>query len=146
MNNKQVFFVPGRQGIIDYAVQRDGVLVSEYAKKSLAELELEYPGITVGDCDTVFTAQQEALKSPPALITYDRFMEMLEVLPPEGWAHRGGSESFKMCEYQSGHITSIFARIGKQYYEFMDDARLSHESILKKIGAAFSTQAATALQ
>lgn len=141
MGNNQVFYVPGRQGIIDYAIQRDGVMLSQFGNKSLAELGLQYPGITVGDFDTVFAAQQNALKSAPALITRDRFMDMLEVLPPEGWARREGSESFKLCEYQSGNITSIFARIGKHYYEFMDDASLSHESILEKIAAASSTSA-----
>jgi hypothetical protein len=135
MSNRQVFFVPGREGIIDYAIQRDGVLVSEYAGKSLADLASEYPGVEVGDLATAYAGQQEAWKTAPALVTRERFIEMLEVLPPEDWARKEGSESFKLCEYQTGNITRIFARIGKKYYEFMDDARLSHESILEKIEA-----------
>ena len=137
MSNYNVFFVPGKHGIIDYALERDGVFVGAHGKTQ-AELAVEYPGIEVGDLTVVHAAQQTALKTAPVLITRERFVEMLEVLPPENWSRGEGSESFKLCEYYSGNITRIYARIGKQYYEFMDDAGMPHAEIVQKIAASLA--------
>lgn len=81
-------------------------------------------------------AQAAKYIGPVSLITQDRFNYLLEVLPPEDWQRGGSSESFKLMERLSGNITTIAARIGNDYYEFNDNARMTHVAIIEKIAKA----------
>ncbi len=65
----------------------------------------------------------------PSPITFDRFHEMLEVLPPQNWHNNGKIEYFQMCEYYTGNITSYFACYEKQYFTFRNIADLSVEAV-----------------
>ena len=73
-----------------------------------------------------------AAKLPPEEITKERFWYMLEALPPVGWKHGAGCESFKMSERWSGNVTYIYARIGEKYFEMRDDIRTPHDVIIEK--------------
>jgi len=143
MDTRQVFYVPGQPGkpelhqFIDIAVTVGDQLVGYYEGKTLAQFQEDYPGVTLGNYQEVAAAQQNSLKTAPAAISLARYTEMLGVLPPEDWQHGGGGESFKLCEYYSGNITRIYVRIGKDYYEFLDDARITHAEIMAKVQAAF---------
>ena len=50
-------------------------------------------------------------------VSEERFIEMLEVLPPMQWTRSKTSESFKLEELTSGDITACFVRIGARYFE-----------------------------
>lgn len=62
------------------------------------------------------------LSGPPVQITAEKFMEMLEVLPPIFYGHHGGFESFLMSEFTSGSFTEQYAKLGDAYWSKMVDA------------------------
>lgn len=103
-----------------------------YGGRTLAQMRDEYPGVVEADFDTVVAEQDAHWLRPPVRITHERFIEMLEVLPPEDWQHHSGGESFKLSERTSGNVTMIFCRIGEDYYELQDRVTLTHAQILAK--------------
>lgn len=135
---QKVFYVPGRHGIIDLAIQRpDGVLVGEFSKETLEQIGRRYPGAQLGDFDTVLDAQEQAMKTDPKEVTEEHFIEMLECLPPMGYVNCGNTESFKVCELVSGNIANIYARIGSRYFHLCDVASIKHDAIIAKINRRF---------
>jgi hypothetical protein len=70
-----------------------------------------------------FEAAKRALYlTPEQEITEERYMEMLEVLPPMAYHGGPGFESFLMCEYTSVPYTEQYARRGDKYFVKMVDA------------------------
>jgi hypothetical protein len=127
-----VFYVPGRPGIIDLAIERDGLMRGGYSGETLEEMAKRYPGVRIGELGPVAAASEDMFRHPPRPITAERFEEMLCVLPPEDWHGGGGAESFKLCERTSGSITAIFCRIGNRYFELSDSFTLSHNEIVTR--------------
>jgi hypothetical protein len=60
--------------------------------------------------------EQEYVSRPIERITKERFVEMLEILPPMYWRTTNGIESFMMCELTIGDVTQQFARRGNEYF------------------------------
>jgi len=84
-----------------------------------------------------FTRQHEqSLISEPALITQERFYEMLEVLPPCRWHNCGGFEVFHISERLTGNLVSWFAHNGANYFEFVDHANAKDAHLAAKLTAA----------
>ena len=137
-----VFYVPNECCIIDTAVNRDGTLRGQYSGETLDQIRLRYPNAEIGEWDIVYAAAEEACKTEPSEITEDKFLEMLNVLPPVRWVRQGGAESFKLSERYYGSITAIYARIGKRYFTFSDNIAMPHDEIIKRIRAssAFGNQ------
>jgi hypothetical protein len=134
MNARRVFYQPRHPGIIDTVrTTPDGVTVSETFGETLDQIRKRYPGAELGELDKVLNDSEEAFRHAPQEITQERFIQMLEVLPPVGWKNAGRTESFKLCERTFGHITAIFARIGEKYYELADRITLSHDDIINAI-------------
>lgn len=131
----KVFGIPGETYAVDTVSEIDGQQVGRYSGKSLDVLRAENPGAELFSLEEYAAKREAALRTAPQEITEATFQEMLEVLPPEGWVRRSGCESFKMSEYYSGNITSIYARIGDAYYTFRDDAGMPHNEIIAKISA-----------
>jgi len=130
-DNTPVFYVPGRPGIIDLAVMRNGEQVGGYSGETLPQIALRYPGVQLGELGPVSAASDESWKSPPVEITADRYMEMLEVLPPVAWRGIGTEEeTFKLSERTSGNITAIFCRIGERHFEMQDSIHMKHDDII----------------
>ncbi len=67
--------------------------------------------------------REQMLGDGPQQITREKFMEMLEVLPPLKW-ERGAFdfESFLMSEFMSGPYTQQYARRGDTFWCKMVDA------------------------
>jgi hypothetical protein len=131
-DNTRVFYQPGRAGIIDLAIERDGILTGAYSGESLEQTRIRYPGAEIGKLGPISEASEERFKHPPTEINEARFMEMLEVLPPVNWICDGESESFKLSERTYGNITAIFVRIEARYFELSDSIFLNHEQIIAK--------------
>ncbi|MCR4319791.1 MAG: DUF1419 domain-containing protein [Candidatus Brocadiaceae bacterium] len=127
-DNQPVFYQPGKPGIIDLCIDGKG----QYSGESLEQMRLRYPGAEIGELGAVSEYSENCFKSAAVEITEDRFIEMLEVLPPINWVHENGSESFKISERTYGNITAIFARIGERYFELSDSIFLSHQQIMEK--------------
>ena len=133
----QVFYIPGKPGVIDFAKDVDGELLSLYGGKTLSELASEYPGVAIGKLGDV-SAQSEAMfRTNPVEITEDRWMEMLEVLPPVSWKRGANAETFKLSERTYGAITAIFCRIGDRYFELSDDIHRPHDAIVAQVRKAY---------
>ena len=69
------------------------------------------------------------VKTAPALVTSERFHDMLEVLPPSRWYRGDFAEWFHVCEYLTDDLVSWFGRTGDLYWEFQDSARLTKEQV-----------------
>lgn len=99
---------------------------SLYGSKTLEQIQAEYPGAEIADLDTWAAAKEKALCTIPEPITEDRFMEMLEVLPPQRWQigrrmpawDYTDSESFELSEHTSGRVTLVCVRVGDDYFSY----------------------------
>lgn len=95
---------------------------SELGRKTLEQIRAAYPGAEVMDLGEFVAIKEQRLCSDPQPITEERFIEMLEVLPPQRWL-RGRiagvfCESFELCEHLSGRVTSVYVHIGGNYFEY----------------------------
>ena len=57
-----VFYVPGTTTIIDNAVDRSGVLVSDYSGETLEQIRLRHPGAGLGEWDGVYARSKPLSK------------------------------------------------------------------------------------
>ena len=113
------FYVPGSRTIIDAATPEG---VSCVFKENAEQIRARYPGaVFMPYEDAALQIQQAMIETyrPGELreITEERFIEMLEVLPPMKWEQGHGCESFLLSELQEGRITRCYVRIAKHYYE-----------------------------
>ncbi len=113
-------FVQGNMVCID-VVMPDGR--AQISRESLEQIQMRYPGAAIADLAEWTAAKEKALCTEPAEITEERFMEMLEVLPPQRW-HRAHSvdgvfcQSFELSEHLSGRVTSIYCQVGEKFFEW----------------------------
>lgn len=118
--NVRLVFVQGQFTCIDLVRLDTGR--SQINNETLDEVRARYPSAQFAELDAWSEAKENSLCTEPTEITEDRFMEMLEVLPPQRWQRGKGCESFELCEHTSGRITAIFARFGEKYFEWQDRA------------------------
>ncbi len=113
-------FVQGQMTCID-TVTADGR--GAYSLETLEQVQKRYPGAEIADLDTWTAAKEKALCTEPQEITEERFMEMLEVLPPQRWKRCKTTDgvfcqSFELCEHLSGRVTSIYCQVGPKFFEW----------------------------
>lgn len=125
------FYIPGTRTIID-TIGSSGL--SSICQESLEQIQQRYPGAEVWDFDAA-VEQIQALTyqhyiTAPKEIDFDRWDEMLNILPPMKWSGGNGSESFMLCEATALDLHSIFCRVGDRYFEMTDRRSLSHEDIV----------------
>ncbi len=133
MNPEQKVFVQGLKTCIDLVRPDTGR--SQIENQTLEQIQERYPGATIATLSEWSKAHEQSLCTEPQAITEERFMEMLEVLPPQRWQHGKNCESFELMEHFSGRITSIYVRLGEKYFEFMDRAGQSLASHAVHCGA-----------
>lgn len=128
-----IFYVPGKPGIIDVA-RPNGL--SWCGNLTLEQLQAEYPGCVRASWEEaapgIDAAHRKAFAHAPTRTDRETFDSMLNELPPDDWHREAGSESFKMCEHTSGNITTIFARIGDDFWTLSDDAGMPHAEIIRR--------------
>ena len=73
----------------------------------------------------------------PVQITYDRFMYLLEVLPPCKWIHTMHEETFYVMEAlthsDNGALYTWVVRIDKKYYALAAEASFTHNAIVQYV-------------
>jgi len=127
----QVFYVPGQAWAQSYATQRaDGQWVSQTGK-TLSEMAGDHPGVTLCTEESALDQIEALTKRAPILISAERFMEALECLPPVNWVREGSTQSFKMSERINGRVTSIYVRLGSEYFEFADLITIPHREAVR---------------
>lgn len=122
-------FVHGALTCIDFVHPATGL--GMYGGQSLEELQAKYPGAVIADLKEWEAAKETALTTEPKPIDEERFMEMLEALPPQNWQQNPGCNSFEMSEHYSGRITSIFARVDGKFWEFQGIAGTPQGDIVR---------------
>lgn len=133
----KVFYTPAANGcypvIIDTLVEVEGSYIGQYSRETLEQVSKRHPTVMIGDALEVAGQREAMMISEPEQITEEQFNEALECLPPEGWVRNKHTESFKMCEYYSGRITSIYARFADTYWTFKDIGGKTHVDIMDKV-------------
>jgi hypothetical protein len=135
----KVYFVPASNGrvpqVIDEAIPRlDGNFCGRISGKTIEQFRERYPTIELGDVDVVIAQKEAMLRSEPTPCTKDQYFDALVTLPPLGFTHVQGYESFKMEERFSGRMTNIYVRAtGGFFYSFMDVDTLSHADIIARV-------------
>lgn len=116
--------------LIDAAyMDAEGVLRGQYSGKNGAELAAEY--------------KAEGRMKLMRMCDFDKLHdEALNVLPPMKWHHLLGVESFRMSEFYSGHITTIYAKCQGRYWKFRDDAYMPTADLVAKVHKAMQEQVA----
>src|SRR5204862_4770429 len=97
------------------------------AETALKRYSPEYgPNLVVLEQDDAMACHEAAFRSGVVAITVEKWDEMLGVLPPMAWRSDGLGESFKLSEYLTGGITSIYVALHGRYFSFNDNATLPH--------------------
>ena len=137
---EQVFYTPATEKVapqvIDIAVMRDDEPVGVVSGLKLQDLRVKYPGTEIGSYDAVLAQKEAMLTTQPTEISEKDYWDALEALPPEGFRRTGQSSSFKMSEYFSGRITTIYVCTGKRYFCFKDQCTITHENAIQKVHAS----------
>lgn len=131
---RQVFYVPGKPGIIDAVNPDTGRGL--YGGRTLEEIQRENPGAVVADVGVAIAANEALFREPPVEMSEAAWREALDVLPPVGWTSSGDTETFKLAERTSGNVTAIYCRIGARYFCLSDDYRTPHSDIVAACRAA----------
>jgi len=61
-DNTPVFYQPGKPGIIDVAVERDGIQTGAYSGENLEQMRVRYPGAEIGKLGPVAEATEEMFR------------------------------------------------------------------------------------
>lgn len=77
---------------------------------------------------------------PPRRIDEVRFLDMLEVLPPDDWYRIDDTESFRVIECQTDDLYTFCARIGRQHYELIAPRGTTHAQIIELCAALENQQ------
>lgn len=106
-----------------------------YGKKTLAELQAEYPDGVLMDEDEANAAANARYVTQPTEVDEARFMYLLEVLPPARWERRNDCESFRMSEFTAGNVTLAVVRRGDRFFTWDDYITTKHDALMAKLDA-----------
>jgi hypothetical protein len=115
MNLKQII-VQDALTCIDFVNPVTGL--TYHFRQTLEQVQARCPGAYLTDFESWNAAKEKALCSATTEIDEEKFMEMLEVLPPQRWQRGPQCESFELSEHTSGRVTSIYVRIKDRYFTF----------------------------
>lgn len=137
------YYRPETMSCIDLATE-DGEC-SIY-KESRDDLIKRYP-TAVFSSWSEFEALQKAFDknrfSTVTEVDEDRFMQMIEVLPPDNWIRQGRVEMFQMCELTIGNWTSTFLKWDNRYFETTCVVRTKLPELVEKVKETFVLEALT---
>ena len=84
------------------------------------DLKANYKIMTLKEFDEL--QKKYYLDSPITEITEEKYIDMLEVLPPLKWTTIKGIEEFLICEMLSGTYTNQYAKCNGKYYTKVVDS------------------------
>lgn len=110
------------------------------ARRSQLELNYgnEHTDVLIGEADDIYQKYVDQFRTPLEQIDRERWEEMLNVLPPLKWRHKGTGQSFMLSEFTSGNITLICIKHKGldgiwEYWQMHDYASLTHEQIMARL-------------
>lgn len=113
----QVFYCP----TAEYSKIIDEVKADQtglYSGKTKAELEMKHGPLQVMSGEDAVKLVEKAATTDPIAIDQERFIDLLECLPPSKWHTFPGAEAFHVCERITYNIVTWCVRIGKDYFTF----------------------------
>jgi hypothetical protein len=129
-------------GVIDVIDPKTSL--GRYGGQSLETVRARYPEAETLSLDEAMRRCEEAVIKAPIRISEERFMDLLEVLPPCRWATRGNEETFYMPEPLTGTVVRWAARIGIDYFELVDRKHRTHDDVIGACKALLRTDAGSA--
>jgi hypothetical protein len=90
------------------------------------------------DFNALYSAHLETIISQPVEISRERFIHMLEVMPPSRRNSFSDVEMFHHCERHTGNIVSWFAQYKGVFFEFMDTDNKTGFEISEKVKIAYT--------
>lgn len=142
-NCEYVYYSPSKVTTIDSLHWFTGL--SMYSQNTPEMVKERYPdAILIHVSEAILIMEEANIDKVAKPISKEQFWDALECLPPQNWVRREFTESFKMCEYLTGQITSIYVRIGKEYFTFHDRASMTHDQIVAKTRAGMPCQLTSA--
>lgn len=125
---------PSTASAIDVIYDDAGVARLGYSKARLQDYLQANPGHRVMDATELHALLLEMHRRPVQEISEEDFNYALEVLPPLDYQASGGYLSFKMSEFYTADITSIYVRDpGGRCFKFQDQASTSAEDCVQRV-------------
>ena len=140
-NSPHVVYCVRKHQFIDFAEDRAS------AETALKQYSPEYgPNLVVLAREDAMACHEAAFRSEVTEITVRTWDDMLRVLPPMAWRNDGFGESFKLSEYLTAGITSIYVTLNDRYFMFYDNATLPHSECCARVrgSGAFNSPASQA--
>ena len=131
-DDREVFF--SGNSVID-VITAEGR--GQFSRQSIAELVERYPdGQILTLAVAADLAERAHIDGTVRVISREAFDEAMGWVPPEDLVIRANNVTFKSSEHFSGRVTSVYAKVGEDFYSFLDLCTLQHDEILEKIDAA----------
>lgn len=105
--------------------------------QTLEEVQERHPGAELVPWEIVSQRRRAHYIKGPEEITAERWLELLEVLPPMNWRNRSAAETFMLCEFDTDDITCCCIRIGDRYWACHQPASTTHDELVALVRAAF---------
>lgn len=126
---------------IDVVFNDNGLARLAYSKELLSSYLEKNPGHSVMDTTELYELTLNTHRTPVREITPDDFNYALEVLPPLDFRQEGGYLSFKMSEFYTADLTSIYVRDPEgRCFTFRDQVSLSASDCAQRVDAHKSTE------
>lgn len=132
---KNVFYCPSAKytQIVDIVNADERGLYTNMTKE---ELEVEYGGpVQVMTDDEAVVLVEQAATTQPVTIDQERFIDLLECLPPSKWHTFPGAEAFHICERITYNIVTWCVRIGKEYFSFNGTCKMTSQQAVELVKA-----------
>lgn len=127
---------PSTASAIDVVYDDSGVARLGYSKALLQDYLQANPGHCVMDAESLQVLTLEKHRLPVQEISEEDFMYALEVLPPLDYQITGGYSSFKLSEFYTADLTSIYVRDPEgRCFSFRDQAKTSAAECVAKVQA-----------
>lgn len=127
---------PSTASAIDVVYNDGGVARLGYSKALLQDYLQANPGHCIMDAESLQVLTLEKHRLPVQEISQEDFQYALEVLPPLDYQVTGGYSSFKLSEFYTADLTSIYVSDPEgRCFSFRDQAKTTAAECVAKVQA-----------
>lgn len=140
--NRECFWIPGAAYMLEYVIVRDGIRRGMFSDKTLQEMQLAHPHVTIIDQADFLDRLKELASAPVVEITAGEYVQAQAVALPGGQSLHRGSASFRQ-PFVSG-VDRFYVRLrldGWRYFRFRASSCLTHEDAVIKVMQALDDKA-----
>ncbi|HCA3195776.1 TPA: hypothetical protein MN540_005084 [Klebsiella pneumoniae] len=139
---KECFWIPGAAYMLEFVIVRDGIRRGMFSDKTLQEMQLAHPGVTVIDQGDFLDRLTEIASAPVTEISASEYAQAQAVALPSRNSFHRGSASFRQPFVRG--VDRFFVRLrldGWRYFTFRASSCLTHEDAVIKVMHALDDQA-----